>query len=405
MSEVNAPRTVPAAGPGEPDPVRESMQVLPRVFAAPLTLLTGRPYAGQRPVHHTPTRHLVNALVSCVLGLALSVTGLAVGGPLLVLLVPGWAATLHAARNLRMMIYHQCAHQNMWRKRKPDVLVGRLIAAALMIQDFDRYSAEHVGDHHAVHHMTTRDPTVQAFLVTLKLRPGMSRGRMWRRVLGVCVDPWFHVRFLVARVRSYYTYAPPAWRVGTTLVYVLGAAAVTALGLWVPVLVAWVLPMTLFFQISNVFRLCVKHSFPQPDQAPRRGREYFASLTNAIFVGEPAPSPGLPVLRRHAAWARWWFRMLFVHFPTRYLVLTGDTVVHDYHHRYPMSREWASYLFAREEDHRRGAPGWPPYHEVWGLVPAIDHVLDSLRTADPEEFDPDRLAEVNHRALFMAFED
>lgn len=210
MSEVNTPRTVTEAGPGEPDSVRESMQVLPRVFATPLTLLTGRPYAGQRPVRHTPTRHLVNALVSCGLGLAVSATALAAGGPLLVLLLPGWAATLHAARNLRMMIYHQCAHQNMWRKRKPDVLVGRLIAAALMIQDFDRYSAEHVGDHHALHHMTTRDPTVQAFLVTLKLRPGMSRGRMWRRVLGVCVSPGStHASWSPGSARTTPTPRPP----------------------------------------------------------------------------------------------------------------------------------------------------------------------------------------------------
>ncbi|MFE0703093.1 fatty acid desaturase [Streptomyces sp. NPDC058872] len=405
MSEVNAPRTQPEVGPGRPDPVRESMQVLPRVFAAPLTLLTGRPYAGQAPVRRTPTRHLVNALTSCALGVALGVAALTGGGPLLVLLVPGWAATLHGARNLRMMIYHQCAHQNMWRKRRPDELVGRLIAAALMIQDFDRYSAEHVGDHHALHHMTTRDPTVQAFLVTLRLRPGMSRARMWRRVLATCVSPWFHIRFLVARVRSYYAYAGPAWRVGTTLAYALAATVVTWLHLWTVVLVVWALPMILFFQISNVFRLCVKHSFPQPDQQLRRGKEYFAGLTNAIFIGERAPSPGLPAARRFAAWARWWLRMLFIHFPSRYLVLTGDTVVHDYHHRHPMSREWASYLFAREEDHRRGTPGWPAYHEVWGLIAAIDHVFDSLRTADPVEYAPERLAEVNHRALFMAFED
>ncbi|MER5884170.1 fatty acid desaturase [Streptomyces sp. NPDC001941] len=405
MSEVNSPRTPSAPAPVGTDPVRESMQVLPRALAGPLTLLTGRPYAGQRAPGLTPTRHLVNALVSVVLGVAASCAGLAVGGWCLLLLVPGWAMALHGARNLRMMIYHQCAHQNMWRKRRADELVGKLIAACLMIQDFDRYSAEHVGDHHALHHMTRRDPTVQAFLVTLELRPGMSRGRMWRRVLGKAVSPWFHARFLWARVRSYYAYATPAWRAGTTAGYALVAAVVTWQGLWPYALLAWLLPMTLFFQVSNVFRLCVKHSFPQPGQEPRRGKDYFASLTNAIFIGERAPSAELPFIARQLAWSRWWLRMALVHFPSRYLVLTGDTVVHDFHHRHPMSRDWADYVFAREADHVKGSPGWPAYHEVWGLVAAIDHVFDSLRTADPEEYDAGRLAEVNHRALFMAFED
>jgi len=97
--------------------------------------------------------------------------------------------------------------------------------------------------------------------------------------------------------------------------------------------------------------------------------------------------------------------MLFVHAPTRYLVLTGDTVVHDYHHRYPSSREWADYLFARKRDIEAGHKGWPEYHEVWGLVPAINYVFDSLAVADPAEYDIARLPHVSKRELFAAFDD
>ncbi|MBB0243728.1 stearoyl-CoA 9-desaturase [Streptomyces alkaliphilus] len=405
MHELNDSWRTVEPSAGGPDPVRESMRRLPRFCELPLTLLTGRPHAGQRPLHHTPTGHLTNAVVSMIVGLTLSALALSAASWYLLLLLPGWAVTLHGARNLRMMIYHQCAHMNMWGRRRADTLLGRIIAAVLLIQDFGRYRDEHVRDHHALHHMTLRDPTVQAFLVSLELRPGMSRRRMWRTVLGKLVSGRFHCRFLAARVRSYFHSATPAWRVGTAV----GLTALFLLSLWLDfwlfLLVAWVLPMTLFYQVVNVLRLCVKHTFPAPGQAPRRGREYFAGLTNAIFIGETAPSPDLPTRRRAAAWFRWGARMLLVHFPARYLVLTGDTVVHDFHHRHPMSREWANYLFAREDDHVRGTPGWPPYHHVWGLVPAIDHVFDSLRAADPEEFHPDRLAEVSHRELFAAFDD
>ncbi|MCD0484236.1 fatty acid desaturase [Streptacidiphilus sp. ASG 303] len=405
MPEVHHPPAPPLRESGTDDPVRESMRRLPRVFDLPLTLLTGRPHAGQRRTRYTPTRHLLNALLSVAAGVAVGASATAAGGWVLLLLLPGWAMTLHGARNLRMMIYHQCAHLNMWGRPRRDVLLGRLVAALLMVQDFGSYSAEHVGDHHALHHMTLRDPTVQAFLVSLELRPGMTRRQMWRRVLGKCASPLFHARFLAARVRSHVHGAPPAWRAGTLAAAAAAAGAATWLHLWIPVLVAWVFPMTVPYQVSNVLRLCVKHTFPQPGPAVRRGREYFAGLTNAIFLGEAAPAPDLPPVRRAAAWVRWWCRMLLVHFPARYLVLTGDTVVHDYHHRAPMSRDWANYLFAREEDHRRARPGRPPYRHVWGLVAAVDLVFDSLRTADPAEYHPDRLAEVSRRHLFAAFED
>ncbi|GAA2136136.1 hypothetical protein GCM10009760_15410 [Kitasatospora kazusensis] len=405
MSKVDQIPAQPGHDDGAADPVRESMRRLPGLFALPLTLLTGRPHAGQRPIAHTPAGHLRNAVQSVLAGLLVSAFALAEAGWALVLLLPGWAMTLHGARNLRMMIYHQCAHANMWGNRRADAALGRAIAALLMIQDFGRYSAEHVSDHHALHHMTRRDPTVQAFLLTLRLRPGMSRRRMWRRVLGRTVSPVFHLRFLTARIRSYFHAATPAARTATSAGLLLAAGLAGWLHLWTLLLVGWVFPMTVLYQISNTLRLCVKHTFPAPEQTVRRGREYFAGLTNGIFLGEPAPAPGLPPARRWAAWLRWWTRMLLVHFPARYLVLTGDTVVHDFHHRYPMSRNWADYLFAREEDHRRGSPGWPPYREVWGLVAAIDLVFDSLRAADPLEYDPDLLAEANHRQLFAAFDD
>ncbi|MEV7970159.1 fatty acid desaturase [Sphaerisporangium sp. NPDC088356] len=388
--------------PSASDDVRESMhERLPRALALPLTMLTGRPHAGQRPIRVTPGAHLSGALTSLTAGLLISGAALGLGGWWGALLVPGWAMTLHGARNLRMMIYHQCAHRNMWGDRRADALLGRVIAALLMVQDFDRYSAEHVSDHHALHHMTLRDPTVQAFLVSLELRPGMSRSQMWRRLLGKIFSPVFHARFLAARLRSYFHAASPALRAGTLAWLAAVVAVVAWLDAWVFLVVAWILPMTLFYQVSNTLRLCVKHTFPSPEQTVRRGREYFASLTNAIFIGEPVPPPGEALW----AWTRWWARMTLVHFPARYLVLTGDTVCHDFHHRFPMSKDWAGYIFAREADHAAGTPGWPPYRQVWGLVPAIDVVFDSLRAADPAEFHPDRLAEVSHRELFAAFDD
>lgn len=390
-------------GEREAAAVRDGM---PRSLA--LTYLTGRPHTGQRGPRLRPGHHVVAGFVSMFGGLVLScwaLAGLLDGvwwfAPVL---VAGWAVSLHGMRNLRMMVYHQAAHRNLWARPSLDRPLGRVIAGLLMVQDFERYSAEHVADHHAVHHMTVRDPTVQAFLIGLRLSPGMSPRQMWARVLWTLVNPVFHARFLIGRIRSYFQPAAPLTRYATAGAYLAVAVALVWTGWWPFALVCWVWPLTVPYQVSNTLRLCVKHTFPSPAMTRRKGSDYFGGLTNAIFIGEAAPGPGHG-LAHIGRWARWWARMLLLHFPSRYLVLTGDTVCHDFHHRRPMSREWAGYVFERQADADAGHPGWPPYRAVWGLVPAIGVVFASLSAADPAEYHVDRIAAISGRDLFSAFDD
>jgi fatty acid desaturase len=385
---------------------RESLRVLPRFSQYPLTLLTGKPLAGQQPLRWwTPGFHLVSAAFSVLAGVGLGVLGWIASGGWLVLLLPSWAMTLHGMRNLRMMIYHQCSHRNMFRHRKLDAVIGRAISSLLIIQHFERYRKEHVSDHHASHHMTLRDPTVQAFLISLDLHPGMTRGRMWRRVLGKMCSPVFHFHFAVARARSFWHGSTKSEKTSATVLYCGTLAATLATGTWAAFLVIWCVPLVPLYQLSNTLRLCVKHTFPAPGTAVKRGKEYFGGLTNAIFIGEAAPSPDLAPLRRLRAWTTWTMRMALIHIPVRYLVLTGDTVVHDFHHRYPATTTWSNYIFARQADADGGSPGWPPYKHAWGLVPAINLVLDSLSNSDPDEFDVNRIHDVSKRELFAAFDD
>jgi Fatty acid desaturase len=385
------------------DDPRMSMRVLPRALQMPLTFLTGRTFSGQRELRLSATAHLLAAFISMAGGIELGASALGVGGWWLAIVPIGWAVTLHGMRNLRMMIYHQCAHRNMWRARDADNLLGKLCASLLLVQNFQRYSREHVSDHHARHHMTLRDPTVQAFLVALDLHPGMSTRSMWRCVLGKLVSPVFHARFAIARIRSFLHDADTTEKALAAGLYSLAAVAAALTAGWTTLLVTWFFPLFPLFQMSNTLRLCVKHTFPDATGTRRSGKDYFANLTNAIFLGEVAPGPFTP--RRMRAWARWTVRMLAVHFPARYLVLTGDTVVHDYHHRHPRSPDWPNYLFARQRDIDAGHPGWPAYREVWGLVSAIDLVFRSLSVADPDVYDVAKIRSVSSRELFAAFDD
>ncbi|MFI1362143.1 stearoyl-CoA 9-desaturase [Streptomyces griseochromogenes] len=386
---------------------RESMRALPRFLQYPLTVFTGKPLVGQRAFRWwTPGYHLFQAVLAPVLGVALGMAAWTLSGPWLLLLLPGWAITLHGMRNLRMLIFHQCSHRNMFRRRRLDTVIGGAIASLLIVQHFQRYSQEHVSDHHAVHHMTLRDPTVQAFLLTLDVHPGMTRAQMYRRVVRKLCSPLFHAEFAWGRMRSFWHGSMPGEKITALALYGGTLTLTVATGTWPAFLVIWCVPLFPLFQVSNVLRLCCKHTFPAPDVKVRRGKEYFGSLTNAVFLGEAAPSADLPGPVRAKAWTRWLLRMTFVHAPIRFCVITADTPTHDYHHRYPSKKEWANYLFTRQHDLEDGSPGgWPPYTSCWGLGNAIGAVFDSLSAADPEEFDVRRIREVSKRELFAAFDD
>src|SRR5437660_4460824 len=81
--------------PAARDP-RETMRTLPSFLQLPLTLLTGKPLAGQRALRLSPTHHLVASAASLGAGAALGLAGLHAGGLWLLLLIPSWAMTLHA---------------------------------------------------------------------------------------------------------------------------------------------------------------------------------------------------------------------------------------------------------------------------------------------------------------------
>ncbi|MFC7868599.1 hypothetical protein ACFU5B_32910 [Streptomyces murinus] len=42
-----------------------------------------------------------------------------------------------------MMVYHQCSHRNMYRRKRLDTVIGRAISSLLVIQNFERYSLEY----------------------------------------------------------------------------------------------------------------------------------------------------------------------------------------------------------------------------------------------------------------------
>jgi hypothetical protein len=383
---------------------RETLRRLPAIAQCPLTALIGKPLQGQRAWNRPPLFHVLSAAAWLLCGSALSWIAAARGGLSLMLLIPGWMFAIHAMRNMRTMLLHQASHTNLFGHRRLDAAVGTVISSLLVVESFRGYRRGHIADHHSAHHMTLLDPTVKALLGIFRFRAGMPRATQWHKLLRNLVSPWFHVRFLGARLGSQFGEGSNSQRALTVLLYGSLAALATRPGAALPIVLAWIFPVTVLFQITSTLRLSVKHCFPAPG-GPRRGKEHFSRLTYAIFLGDPAPDRHLPPLRRAGGWLRWGVRMAFVHFPSRFLVLTGDTVCHDYHHRRPAARDWCNYIFARNDDARAGHSGWPPYREVWTLRGAINLVFDSLQAADPAEFDIRKLDRSTDRERFAAFDD
>lgn len=385
-----------------PQSPRVSMRVLPRFLQPVLTWLTGQPLPEQRPWRLRPTHHLLASVVPLVVGVGLGGLLLSLGWWALLMPVP-WLLTTHGMRKLRAVILHQCSHGNFLRKRLPDTLLGYIIAVLFITQEYAGYKREHVSDHHSVHHMTMRDPTVQFLIIGLKARPGMTRRQLWYRLWITILSPRYHVTATYARLVSHFRNTSIRYRMLMAGVLAAQAFLVTLADAWLVFSIIWVIPLVILFNASAAIRVCTRHLFPEPG-AVLAGKEALASRTQGIFLGEQVPDLQARQPRRFLSWMRWWSRIAFVHLPARLFVMVGDAPCHDYHHRFPRSPLWANYLFARQQDLVQGHVGWPPYTEVWGMATSINAVFDTLRSADPKQYDPAAVPDISSRE-FLIFEE
>ncbi|MGW3471692.1 hypothetical protein ACWDKQ_25260 [Saccharopolyspora sp. NPDC000995] len=387
---------------GAPDP-RETMRVLPGFLQPALTWLTGKPLGDQRPWQLTPLHHLWASVLPIVAGIALGAAVVGAGWWML-LLPASWLMTTHGIRKLRVMIVHQCSHANFLRRKQIDTAIGSAITLLLVTQEYGEYKSEHVSDHHSSNHMTLKDPTVQFLILVLGMRVGMTRRQLWRRMLAGVFSPRLQAKATYSRIASHLR-GTAAWYRALFLALVGGQLMVViALGIWVEYLVVWVFPLMFLFNAAATIRLSSRHIFPARGPV-RKGRATLAGYTHGVFFGEAAPGPDVSGVRRVLSWSRWWLRMLFMHLPARLFVFVGDGPCHDYHHRFPRSRDWANYIFARHRDIAAGHPGWPPYTEVWGLVAAINAVFTTLSAADRQLYDVSQFTSVSQQELLSAFEE
>lgn len=373
--------------PERDDPRARMAERLPAVLQPFLTWMTAKPAPGESLREVPAMRYVLGGLASMGIGCALSAAAVIFSMPLAlaaVLLFLGLTATSSGLGLYQVVIFHHCSHGTVFRSREQNRRVGRLVSAFLLFTRFEDYQRDHMMHHSANKLLTDEDEFTDFIFGVCGLEPGVEKRELWRRILVNLVSPVFHARFTLRRIRAA-AFGPDRahnWMARAGLAAPLVLAAAT--GGWVPVLVAWFLPLTVLLQIATVFRILCEHRFPDVALIQARGKAFVCASTVGVFPGAMPPAATADSLRGALAWTGWWARMLTGALFARVFVLVGDAPCHDFHHRRPATRKWTDYSRARQEDQDAGSPGFPVnYTENWGLIHAVDRNLATLAATPP----------------------
>jgi len=376
--------------PQRTDPRAVMAQRLPACVQPLLTWLTARPAPGEPPRHRAAWTYLLEAALWTTLGVLAGALAFSADTPLAWVLVPvSLVVTTSGIGQFQILVFHRCAHGNLFAERAWNRRVGRLTSALLVFKHFDAYQREHILHHNFKKLLTDEDEFADFVLGMLALGPRMHKRELWRRVLLAVASPVFHLRFLARRVQA-------SWLSGDRVHNAVGIGAwllATAACAWAdvlgPFLLLWVLPVTVLLQLAIVGRVLIEHRFPAAEVIAARGKAFICHATAGVVAGAVPPTARADSVRGVLAWAAWWADMLTLQLLARLVVLVGDAPCHDFHHRRPSSNRWTDYIHARQDDVDAGCPGFPVnYHDQWGLVHAIDDNLATLARTPHEALRP-----------------
>ncbi len=349
-----------------PNPFYNTIQSL-------LTWLTGKPLSGQMPYFPLgPWLHLTST-IAVLSGSAAASVGLWNAGGLWLCFLPlSIGATVSASRVLWLTDLHAAAHGSFSHRSIINRIVGDVVSLPLLVLSATGYRTSHITKHHGPGFCSEDDDDDAAFLHWLGIRPGRSRLELWIALLRGLVAPRTHLVYLRARLRANLL-SSGGWRRLWTVTYLCSLALAGHLIGYGALIVAWVLPLTILYQMSSITGWAGEHLWFHQAGSDRKG--WLRDATHARLLGEPYPNVAPLSVR-----LGWWARLVLIHAPSRLLVVPGDLPAHDWHHRYPRRSEWPHAIYARQRDIENGH-SFP--HETWGVFGAIDRVFDAIARMEP----------------------
>ncbi|MEY4905883.1 MAG: hypothetical protein RLZZ292_3698, partial [Bacteroidota bacterium] len=149
---------------------------------------------------------------------------------------------------------------------------------------------------------------------------------------------------------------------------------------WKLLLLVWVIPTTLGYNIAAPCQFSSEHFWGK--DTDKNGRlslthkeriERSKKLTAARFCGSMPPSD-----KNVWNWIRWTVVMLFFHLPVRIFTLNGDLICHDLHHRTKFGEDWANAGYNREIVIANLKEEDEPFIDVWGINNMIGLIFSHL---------------------------
>jgi hypothetical protein len=359
------------------DVVRQTMLRLPRWTQGILTWLTTYPLPHQN-IKHTSLYQVFTAFSSLTIGVGMSILGLLLKANFYLLLFPGLLVTVSGMRKLQVVIYHHCSHGTVFHSRRLNFLLAEIISIILVVKDFKTYKKDHMAHHNSNKLLTMEDETFQD-LAEIGIVPGLNKNILWLKLFLSFISPFAHLRWALNRIRLCFLSLNLVHNFIAIICWVMLICMIDYFDVWNEFIIAWLFPLTVLYHISRMLRLVAEHKWPTKEVMKNRGKIFICLSTVAVFNGEKVPDKTGKVILDLYNLGGWIARMIFVHLIARVFVLVGDTPCHDYHHRRPNSRDWPSYISARQKDKMSGCIEYPKnYSEVWGLFNAIDNNLQSI---------------------------
>lgn len=359
-------------GDGSP---RDTMRRLPAWLQPLLTEITGKAADEPQPFRWTWWQRLLLALAVLVAGTSASVIAVKWGGWYWLLLPTGWLLTTSALRAFQTTFLHHASHQSLSGIGWMDRALGDILSTVAWINPFQEYEAGH--RHHHSKLALWQDVDLRFIVLFMRFKTGLTRREYWQQLVRLILSPSFHLMFLWARTRANLVDATLLRRLFAIAFAISGFALTTLYGLWTELLLVWLIPAILLYQISGVLQVLTEHSWVREPALAGQLREQFARLTVGRFLGAPLPICGLKKRSDAAKWLSWIASMAGA-VAVRLFVLPGDLPSHDLHHSQSKS-DWANAPYARRAAVEKSkVNNNRVYLEVWGLRAAMEHTFDAI---------------------------
>ena len=359
-------------------PTRDAIAASTPLIMQPfLTWLTACPVDGETHRERAGSYFVWVACTQLICGIMLTLMAFHFSIPVGLAVYTLGVILITAALGLfQVSVFHYCSHRTAFQSNSMNINVGRIISALCLLPDFYHYQSRHMRHHSHKVLLTDEDEFIEFIVNMCDLKPGVSKNKLWIRVLLAIISPYFHIRFAFTRFSLATGNLKTKRGCAVAIVWLCTLMAVYLTGFFEYFTACILFPLVVTFQITIVLRTLCEHHIPEEPEVCGRSRTFSDQATRPVFAGVVPPSRALQGTRKTLAWIIWWFHMITIQLLFRVVVLVGDAARHDLHHARPSNRDWPNYM--RDRYPSRQDKSHPISEETWGIFATIDACLTSI---------------------------